>query len=399
MRSLKMPRRFLETYLTSLMFRRSFKLTKRWSVVLIFFSVSALFAAPPNSRIDGIFTPLIDAKSPGAAVMMRKSGHTVFARGYGVTELRPGANKIDARTNFRLASFTKQFTAMAIMLLVHDHKLRYDQTLTEIFPGFPAYGRAITVRHLLTHTSGLPDYETLMDEKEKAGGPIWSATKQIHDEDVLALLAEQTQGVFAPGAKWAYSNSGYVVLGLIVAKISGMTYPEFLQHRIFGPLKMSHSVVYVKGRNTVRRRAYGYSKKDGQFQNTDQSSTSATLGDGAIYSNLLDLARWDNALNTGKLLSKSEMAPALVPVKLNDGSQPLDDGKPVSYGFGWFLSPIDGQPCSWHTGTTSGFRTIIERFPDDGGLTVIILLNRTDLDPSELAAKITRGGFENGRTK
>jgi CubicO group peptidase (beta-lactamase class C family) len=352
--------------------------------------------AATNASLDALFQPLFDAHSPGAAVLVRQNGHTVFARGYGVTDLRT-RHQIDAHTNFRLASFSKQFTAMAIMLLVHDGKLRYDQNLAEIFPGFPAYGRAITVRHLLTHTSGLADYETLMDAQEKVAGPLWSPTKQIHDEDVLALLAQQTHGDFEPGTSWSYSNSGYVVLGLIVAKMSGMPYAEFLQRRIFAPLHMSKTVVYVNGRNVVSHRAYGYSKKDDQFIETDQSSTSATLGDGGIYSNLLDLARWDEALSTGKLLSKSEMAPALEPVKLNDGSQPhwptkedgdnLAPGKPVAYGFGWFQSPIDGRPCMWHTGSTSGFRTIIERFSDNRQ-TIVILLNRTDLDPVQLASKI-----------
>ena len=328
----------------------------------------------------------MDTKPPGAAVLVRKNGHTVFTGGYGVADLHT-LKKIDARTNFRLASFSKQFTAMAIMLLVHDGKLTYDRTLADIFPGFPAYGRAITVRHLLTHTSGLADYEMLMDQKEKAAGPIWSAAKQIHDEDVLALLAEQSSGKFPPGASWTYSNSGYVVLGLIVAKVSAMPYPDFLRRRIFAPLKMRQTVAYVEGRNTVRRRAFGYSKKDGQFQDTDQSATSATLGDGGIYSNLLDLARWDDALNSGKLLPKAEMAQALEPVKLNDGSPPGDDGKPVSYGFGWFLDPLGSRARMWHSGTTSGFRTVIQRFPGEA-LTIVILCNRTDLNPTELAEKI-----------
>ena len=161
---------------------------------------------------------------------------------------------------------------------------------------------------------------------------------------------------------------------------------------------MSHTVAYVKGRNEVPHRAYGYSKKDSEWEDTDQSATSATLGDGGIYSNLLDLARWDEALSKGKLLSAAEMAPAIEPVKLNNGgethwpaadgdSDNLAPGKPVSYGFGWFLSPIGGHKCMWHTGSTSGFRTIIERFPESGR-TVIILLNRTDLDPQQLAQQI-----------
>ena len=159
---------------------------------------------------------------------MRQDGKTVLARGYGVRDLR-SRGRIDPATSFRLASVTKQFTAMAVMLLVRDGKLRYDDALTDVFPAFPAYGRAITIRHLLTHTSGLPDYEDLMAEAEKGRAPIWTAERQIRDDEVLALLRGETKGRFAPGTSWAYSNSGYVVLGLVVARVSGKPFGDFLR--------------------------------------------------------------------------------------------------------------------------------------------------------------------------
>ncbi len=337
---------------------------------------------------------------------MRKNGRTIFHRGYGVRDLRTFA-RIDAKTDFRLASFTKQFTAMATMLLVHDGKLRYDETLTDIFPNFPDYGRSITVRHLLTHTSGLPDYEDLMEEVEKAKGPIWSATHQIQDEEVLSLLKQQSSGKFAPGTSWAYSNSGYVVLGLIVARVSGEPFGRFLHDRIFEPLHMNGTLVYVNGKNVVPNRAYGYTREQGKFVEADQSSTSATLGDGGVYSNLDDLAKWDEALQKHTLLSEEDMRLALVPVKLADGTQPrwpaaaggdnLDPGKPVSYGFGWFLDPYEGHARMWHTGTTMGFRTAIERFTGDK-LTIIVLCNRTDLDVSKLALQVADRFFRKSLT-
>jgi CubicO group peptidase (beta-lactamase class C family) len=311
-------------------------------------------------------------------------------------ELRTKA-KIDARTNFRLASFTKQFTAMAIMLLVHDGKLRYDETLTEIFADFPAYGKTITVRNLLNHTSGLPDYEDLMDAVEKTGGPTWTPEKQIQDQEVLELLKKEKVGKFAPGTSWSYSNSGYVTLGLIVAKVSGKSYGEFLHQRIFAPLKMNHTVVFQKGKNEVANRAFGHTKEKDAFKETDQSSTSATLGDGGIYSNLEDLAKWDDALQNHTLLSEKEFQLAITPVKLNDSSDPhwpkepnddnLAPGKPVSYGFGWFLDPYEGRQRMWHSGSTVGFYTIIERFMDER-LTVIILSNRTNWDREKLALQV-----------
>ena len=354
-------------------------------------------ATPPlPSRIDAIFASCTDRKSPGLAVLVRYRRRAIFERGYGVRDLRTPAG-IDAQTNFRLASFTKQFTAMATMLLVHDGKLRYDTRLTEIFPEFPAYGRAITVRHLLTHTSGLPDYEDLMEAAEKAGGPRWSATHQIQDAEVLQLLERESKGKFAPGASWAYSNSGYVVLGLIVARVSGEPFPRFLHDRIFAPLAMRDTLAYVSGGAAVPRRAYGHTQRGDEFSETDQSSTSATLGDGGVYSNLADLAKWDAALERHTLLSLAEMDAALTPAMLVDGSSPrwpavpgednLAPGKPVAYGFGWFLDPYRGHPRMWHSGSTTGFRTVIDRFTRDQ-LTIVILSNRTDLQPDKLALKV-----------
>jgi CubicO group peptidase (beta-lactamase class C family) len=348
-------------------------------------------------EIDAVFSGVTSPDAPGLAVLVRKNGRPVFERGYGVRDLRSKV-KIDAHSNFRLASFTKQFTAMAVMLLVHDGKLRYDETLAEILPDFPAYGKRITIRNLLNHTSGLPDYEDLMDAEEKAKGPIWTPEKQIEDAEVLQLLKKEKNGKFAPGASWSYSNSGYVVLGLIVAKVSGDTYGEFLRERIFAPLEMNHTIVYQRGKNEVADRAFGHSKENNALNETDQSATSATLGDGGIYSNLEDLAKWDDALRNHTLLSEKEFQPALMPVKLANGSEPhwpkepnddnLHPGKPVSYGFGWFLDPYQGRQRMWHTGSTMGFRTVIERFTEGDVLSVIILCNRTDLDAEKLALQV-----------
>lgn len=357
----------------------------------------ACAAAWDESFLAGLVKP----GEPGLAVYVRCGPQSSIFRAYGLRDLLRSRVPIDSATNFRLASLTKQFTAMAVMLLVHDGKLRYEQTITGIWPDFPAYGKNITVRHLLQHTSGLPDYEDLMEAAEKTKGPLWWPEKQIQDQEVLALLKAATHGKFAPGSSWAYSNSGYVLLGLIVAKTSGMSFPDFLRARIFAPLHMDNTLAYVKGKNEVTNRAYGHTLKEGDsFRETDQSPTSATLGDGGVYSNLLDLAKWDDALRNNSLLTAEEMKAALRPAVLADGSPTrwpaaasddnLDPGKPVSYGFGWFLDPYQDQglhPRMWHYGSTMGFRTAIERYTEQP-LTVIVLCNRTDLDPHTLAQKI-----------
>jgi CubicO group peptidase (beta-lactamase class C family) len=352
--------------------------------------------AAASVRLKG----LVADRDPGLAVLVRRSGRTVFARGYGVRDLRTRA-PIDARTSFRLASVTKQMTAAAIMLLVRDGRLRYDDTLTRALPGFPAYGSGVTIRHLLTHTSGLPDYEALMDAAEKEKGPTWTPERQIRDDEVLALLQKETHGLFAPGTSWAYSNSGYVVLGRVAARAANKPFAEVLRERIFAPLGMTRTLAYEKGKNEVADRAYGHTKEPAGFRETDQSSTSATLGDGGVYSCLEDLAKWDEALRTNALLSKAEMAPALTPVRLAGGSEPhwpkaepggdnLFPGRPVAYGFGWFLDPVEGRPRMWHHGETMGFRSVVERFPAEG-VTVVILANRDDIDLKSLALEVAAG--------
>ena len=361
----------------------------------------------PEQKIDTIFAPIADEHSPGFAVLVLKDGKKLFERGYGLRDLH-SSTKIDARTNFRLASCSKQFTAMAIMLLVHDGKLRYDQTLTEIFPDFPAYGKSVTIRNLLNHTGGLQDYESLMDQADAPNSTYpfphhWTEKNQIQDAEVLTLLEQTDHPMFPPATQWYYSNSGYVVLGLVVAKISGQPFGDFLHNRIFAPLKMHNTVAYQQGKNQITNRAYGHTKEGNTWQQTDQSPTSATLGDGGIYSSLEDLAKWDEALRTNHLLSKEEMQPALTPFVFADGQQPVwpansdrPAGSPALYGFGWFLDPYKNHPRTWHYGETQGFRSYIVRFTKNNaapnnalaGTTIFILCNRTDLTPESQALQI-----------
>jgi CubicO group peptidase (beta-lactamase class C family) len=167
---------------------------------------------------------------------------------------------------------------------------------------------------------------------------------------------------------------------------------------------MNHTILFQKGKNEIANRAFGHSKENDALKETDQSATSATLGDGGVYSSLEDLLRWDDALRNHTLLGEKEFQPALAPVKLAGGSEPhwpaepnddnLHPGKPVAYGFGWFLDPYQGHPRMWHTGRTMGFRTVIERFSEGRGLSVIILSNRTDLEPEKLALEVAELVFK-----
>jgi CubicO group peptidase (beta-lactamase class C family) len=336
-----------------------------------------------SQQIDAIFRPLVKSGAPGVAVIVLKNGDVAFQQGYGLANLETRV-AIAPDTDFRLASFTKQFTATCIMLLVHDGKLSYDDSLTKIFPDFPAYGGAITVRMLLTHTSGLKDYEDLY--ATQFPGVDDRKIPQIKDAQILSLMEKQTSTDFPPGTQWRYSNTGYAMLATIVEKVSGKPFGEFLQQRIFTPLGMKTTLANEKGKNEVPHRALGYTSKNDKWVEADQSSTSAVLGDGGIYSNVEDLARWDRALREHTLLTATELQAAFTPVKVPGGAK-TDDDAPTEYGFGWFLDPYKGRKRMWHSGTTTGFRTFIDRFTDEG-LTIIILCNRDDLKPGKLADRV-----------
>jgi CubicO group peptidase (beta-lactamase class C family) len=353
------------------------------AIVTLLVSLGLCSAQVSSTQIDEIFAPLKSTNAPGVAVLVVRNGHVVFRRGYGVTDPRT-LHPIEPNTNFRLASFTKQFTATCIMLLVHDGKLHYEDHLTDIFPEFPAYGKAITIRNLLNHTSGLPDYEDLLMAHYSNTPP--ERIPQILDAGVLKLLEQQSAGKFPPGSQWEYSNSGYAVLAMVVEKLSGKPFGEFLHDRIFAPLKMNNTLAYEKGKNDVPHRAYGYTKEKEGWRETDQSPTSAVLGDGGIYSSIDDLANWDRAIRNHTLLTAAEMQPALTPVQptLHPANS---NGKEVSYGFGWFVDPYQCHKRMSHNGETIGFLTTIQRFPDDD-LTVIVLANRADKDPEQQALKV-----------
>ena len=349
-------------------------------VLALLFAASSVLAQSPRD-ISAIFSDLKPG-DPGCAALVVNKGQTVFKQGFGVTNLDQ-PTPINAYTNFRLASVTKQFTAAAIMLLVRDGKLKYDDHLTDIFPQFPPYARDITVRNLLNHTGGLLDYEDLWDGQF----PDTPANKlpQVRDAQVLQLLVKQETGRFPAGSHFAYSNSGYAVLAQIVEKVAGQPFEDFLRARIFQPLGMTNTVAFVDTRNIVPNRSYGYRAEKGQWVFSDQSSTSAVLGDGGVYSSLDDFEKWIGALRTHKLLSADEMKAALTP-----GNAPKLDAKSEespAYGFGWFLDPYQGRRRMYHTGTTIGFLNAIHYFPDDD-LAAVVFCNRTDVKPSERALKM-----------
>jgi CubicO group peptidase (beta-lactamase class C family) len=305
---------------------------------------------------------------PGASLLVIQDGKPVVARGYGFANMETHEAATPA-TNYRLASVSKQFTAAAILLLAERGKLSLDDHARHWLPELPVEDEQITIRQLLSHAGGLIDYEDLMPA---------DTTSQISDADVLRMLAAEPRHYFAPGTSYRYSNGGYVLLGLIVERASKQSLPDFLAKNIFQPLGMTHTLLYVRGGPEVTHRAYGYSEENGHWSQTDQSPTSATRGDGGIYSSIDDLAKWDAALYDHRLLSDASRQLALSPQNKVSGETDVD-----SYGFGW---RIHGD-VRWHSGESMGFRNVIIRWPKQH-LTVILLSNRNDPEPYDTALAI-----------
>ncbi|MBC7185807.1 MAG: beta-lactamase family protein [Calditrichaeota bacterium] len=341
-------------------------LSKAWLSVALAGAFFACGCANTKLRQVDEFFRAYSGQVPGAAVMVIHKGHPIVTRCYGLANLEQ-RQPVRECTNFRLASVSKQFTAMCIMILAERGLLRYDQTLREIFPAFPPYGDAVTIDHLLHHTSGLIDYESLLPDTMR-----W----QVSDADVLRMMMEQDSTYFPPGSQFRYSNSGYAVLAMVVEKVSRKRFADFLRENVFIPAGMTSTIAYEKNGPPVLCRSYGYQVlAEGGFVFRDQSPTSAVLGDGGIYSSLRDLLRWDQALYDERLVSFETLERAFTPGLLNDGTS-------TAYGHGWRLDVYRGRRRMHHTGSTCGFATLIQRYPDDR-FSVIVLTNRNE--PSLMA--------------
>lgn len=307
---------------------------------------------------------------PGAGILVLRGGVPVIRWAGGMADREAGTAATGA-TNYRLASLSKQFTAAAVLLLVEQGVLSLDAPVREWLPPLPACAAGATLRHLLTHTSGLIDYEDLIPP---------GRTAQLYDADVLRLLACEHRGYFAPGTAYRYSNGGYALLALIVEVASGRSFSRFLRERIFEPLGMAGTLAYQEGASPVAHRAYGYTRVDGAWRRTDQDLTSAVLGDGGVYSSIEDLAKWDAALYDGRLLRPESLALAFAPATATDDPA-------TCYGFGW---RITGDSV-WHSGESVGFRNVIVRWPKRR-LTAIVLTNRDAPEPYRMALRLAEMG-------
>jgi len=297
-----------------------------------------------------------------------KDGQPVFRAGYGMANLELGV-PITPDTVFRLASVTKQFTAVAILMLMEQGLLALDDPITRFWPDYPTHGHTITVEHLLTHTSGIRSYTDMPEWP-----PLWR--KDFSVEELIDYFKDQPMP-FAPGTRWAYNNSGYVLLGAIIEQLSELSYAQFVQQRIFEPLGMCQSY-YDRTAQIIPQRAAGYQNGADGYTNAEYLSMTQPYAAGALASTVDDLARWDRALVDGMLLQPATLARAWTPYRLADGT--LTD-----YGYGWRIGEWQGRQTMEHSGGIHGFATYALRMPA-AGVFVALLSNNPGATSTELLA-------------
>ena len=305
---------------------------------------------------------------PGVSLAVVRDGQLIKSRGYGLANLELNVRATED-TVYEIGSNTKQFTAAAVMMLVEEGKINLDDKLTKYFPEAPKSWSGITVRHLLSHTSGIQNHVAVPDWLNVFKTSITSETTPARDE--LLKMFFKLPLEFQPGETWSYDNTGYYLLGIIIEKASGKSYWEFLAERIFHPLGMTAT------RNTepqpiVPNRASGYEWVNDHFENRPILAPFIAFSAGSILSTVKDMAKWDAALYGGKLLKESSLHQVWAVTKTNDGAD-----APFDYGFGWFIEMYHGHRLVQHSGGTPGFSSLIYRFLDDK-LTIILLTNHSD---------------------
>jgi CubicO group peptidase (beta-lactamase class C family) len=349
--------------------------SRRFSIyvsLIFFFASSVASAQSPATTAavsDYVKAEMQRQHIPGLSLLVVRAGKIVQAEGFGLANVELQA-PVKPETVFQSGSVGKQFTATAVMMLVEEGKISLDDPLTKYFADAPPVWKDVTVRELLSHTAGFGDYPKDFDFRKD-----WSEAEELK-------LIESIPLAYSPGTKWAYSNFGYVTLGILIHRVTGEFYGDFLQQRIFQPLGMQSTRI-ISEADIVPNRAAGYRLVKGELKNQKWVAPMVnTTADGSLYFSILDLAKWDAALYTEKLLKRSSLDLMWTPVKLKNG-QPNKG----YYGFGWFIEQRAGHRCIHHDGSWQGFETAIDRYVDDQ-LTVVALTNLEGADPGKITQHV-----------
>src|SRR5579862_5149367 len=348
---------------------RLFRLTLGFVLVLVIALPAIAQNAISNSVDEYVRSEMQRQHIPGLALLVSRDGKIVQAQGYGLSNVELQV-PVKPETIFQSGSMGKQFTATAIMMLVEDGKIALDDPISKYFPGAPASWSEVTIRELLSHTAGFTDYPAKFD------------FRRDYTEAQLLKIVEGIPLAFPPGTKWSYSNLGFLTLGILIHKVTGQFYGDFLQERIFKPLGMSTTRI-ISEADIIPNRSAGYRLVKGELKNQEWvSPTLNTTADGALYFSVLDLAKWDAALYSEKLLKKSSLDQMWTIAKLSNGKPNSGD-----YGFGWFIENRNGHRVIEHEGAWQGFETEISRYVDDQ-LTVVVLTNLAEARPNKFADRV-----------
>ena len=318
-----------------------------------------------TAQIDKLMSALYERGQFNGAILVAQQGESIYRRAFGKANFQTGAD-FTPETPSNIGSVTKQFTAMAIMILAERKKLSYDDSISKYIPEFSrsAHFSKITLRHLLTHTSAIPDY-----------GDLGIDDSGLDQKGLIAALLKRENALAKPGLKYRYSNPGYALLGIVVERVSDKRLGDFLEQEIFKPVGMSNTFVDDGLGKKSARTAIGY----GQFGQVDDSGPTMIPGDGGMYSTVDDLFRWDQALYTDKLVHQSALAEAFSPGKVEEGAS--------TYGFGWDIAGESGNKYLWHQGNNAGFRAFIGRWLTDR-VTIIMLTNKGNSKRLDISAAI-----------
>jgi len=346
------------------------------TLALMLPAVMPASADDPVSETDALFRPFDTGNQPGAAVLVMRSGEVVFRRGYGLASLQTG-ERITPTSRFRLASVSKQFTAMAVARLAVAGRLSLDDPVVDTVPVLATFP-GITLRHLLTHTSGLPDYYDVIDTS------AWAAAGTMpSNADVIEYEAHMGAPLFAPGERYEYSNPAYEVLPLVIEKVTGERFAEHMKGALFDAVGMTGSQVHDERDLPIPERVIGYHAEEGRWVEDDADTLNGITGSGGQYSSLDDFVAWERALEGQGPLPAALLEQVTTRATLNDGST-------IDYGLGWRLDWFEGQRRIAHGGSWVGFRTAIVRLPD-AGLAIVILSNRGEgYEPLDVADELAR---------
>jgi len=345
--------------------------------LLIIVSFTASGQTKKYWKADSLFKAIYSNNAPGASIAIVQKGKTVFSNSYGIADLNT-KEKISPRTNFNIASLTKQFTAIAILQLAGKGKLLLNDKLSKFFPELnKKVADIITIQQLLTHSSGIIDHYDYADTKNM---------KHAHIADVLNAIKNIDSTYFPPGTDYRYSNTAYCLLALIIEKLSGLSYSVYMKKNVFQPPGMKHTTIWSESEKISNKaNGYEFDQTTNSFKRSgaDENIFFSTEGDGGIYTSIDDYLKWMNALQSGKIFSQ---------VNTNRARSPqfaVNKEKKLSYGYGWFIDESTTPVKVYHSGSNGGFRSFSFTIPEEGYM-VIIFSNRTGINLENLILEINK---------